>query len=212
MAALLLLATVAAALIVVAPWSDETDSADPSGRSAGRAGSGTRPESAPPPAANSTRSDVPQATSASPTQQSQAETNFALYSPPGSGYSTRIPTGPEWSDPSETEPTPDRLFRTTITGPDGLIALIDYTPFEPAVFGGSYLTRTTVDQAAYGSATEYVFQGGTLPQCRRARCVDYIINDSSRGSGYGVLVGGTPDLGLGKRIARTMMENLTGNS
>jgi hypothetical protein len=89
-----------------------------------------------------------------------------------------------------------------------MVAIIDYTPFEAATFAGSSQSRRDVGQTAFGSATEYVFQGGALTECQRARCVDYIINDRSSGSGFGVLAGG-PDFALAKEIGRTVMESLT---
>ena len=93
-------------------------------------------------------------------------------------------------------------------GPDGLFVIIDYTPFEPAQFGGVRMSKDKVGQTAFGSATRYVFQGGSLPECQRSPCVDYIINDRATGSGFGVLAGG-PDFARAKELARTVMESLT---
>lgn len=133
---------------------------------------------------------------------------FREYTPSSSGYSTRIPTGAGWSEPSETEPTPGQLYRTTINGPGGLVVVIDYTPLEPARFGGGADAVREVGQAAFGSATEYTFSGGNIPQCANSQCVDYIVNDGSRGSGYGILAGGGTDFGLAKRVALQITESL----
>lgn len=123
------------------------------------------------------------------------------------GYQTQVPTGPGWGEPADSQPTPGRLFRTSVRGPAGMFVIIDYTPLEPAGFGGSYDTRQDVGQTAFGTATEYVFQGGNLPECQRAPCVDYIINDPASESGFAVLAGGS-DFTLAKDIARTVMESL----
>ena len=133
---------------------------------------------------------------------------FADYTPSTGGYSTQIPRGNGWSPPSETEPTPGQLFRTTINGPDGIVMLIDFTPLEPAQFGGDYDSLRELGQAAFGTMTEYVFSGGNIPQCRRSRCVDYIINDEARGSGYGVLAGGSDNFTLARQVARRAAETL----
>lgn len=126
----------------------------------------------------------------------------------GLGYQAQIPTGSEWSAPADSQPTPGELFRTSVRGPEGMFLIIDYTPFEPARFGGGYQSRRSVGQTAFGSATQYVFHGGRLPECQRSRCVDYIINDPGSGAGFGVLAGG-PDFALAQEIARTVMESLT---
>jgi hypothetical protein len=127
------------------------------------------------------------------------------------GYQAQIPTGSGWAEPADSQPTPGRLFRTSIRGPAGTFVIIDYTPVEAAGFGGSYQSRTEVGQTAFGQATEYVFQGGRLPECQRAPCVDYIINDPASDSGFAVLAGGS-DFTSAKEIARTVMESLVPES
>lgn len=126
----------------------------------------------------------------------------------GPAFQARLPSGGEWAAPAQSQPTPGELFRTSVRGPDGLFAIVDYTPFEPAKFGGSYSSKSTVGQTAFGSATRYVFQGGSLPECQRSQCVDYIINDSSTGSGFGVLAGGG-SLETASAIAQTIAESVT---
>ena len=127
------------------------------------------------------------------------------------GYQTQIPIGPGWGEPADSQPTPGRLFRTSVRGPAGMFVIIDYTPLEPAVFGGSFESRRDVGQTAFGSATEYVFQGGRLPECQRAPCVDYIINDPASESGFAVLAGGS-DFAVAQEIAGTVMESLVPQS
>ena len=139
-------------------------------------------------------------------RQQPAATRYRSHS--GIGYQAQIPSGNGWSQPADSQPRPGELFRTSVRGPDGVFLIIDYTPYEPARFGGSYQTTRSVGQTAFGSATEYVFQGGRLPECQRARCVDYIINDPASSTGFGVLAGG-PDFAAAKEIARTVMESLT---
>lgn len=123
----------------------------------------------------------------------------------GPAFQARIPTGSGWGSPSESQPTPGELFRTNVRGPDGLFVIIDFTPFETASFGGSYSERTVVGQTAFGSATRYVFQGGRIPECQRATCYDYIINEVNGGSGFAVLAGGGPGAA---EIARTVAESV----
>jgi hypothetical protein len=124
------------------------------------------------------------------------------------GYQARLPVGSGWSAPSDSQPTPGRLFRTSVRGPSGMFVIIDYTPTEAASFGSGYDSREEVGQTAFGSATKYVFQGGRLPECQRSRCVDYIINDRASSQGFGVLAGGS-DFALASDIAQTVAESVT---
>jgi hypothetical protein len=126
----------------------------------------------------------------------------------GPAFQAKLPTGGGWAAPAQSEPTPGRLFRTSVRGPGGLFAIIDYTPLEAATFGGRYESRTQVGHTAFGSATRYVFQGGRLPECQRSRCVDYIINDPSGGGGFGVLAGGG-DFATASAIAQAIAESVT---
>jgi protein kinase-like protein len=134
---------------------------------------------------------------------------FRSYTSDISGYTTRIPTGPEWSDPVETEPsTRGELYRTTVNGPDGLILFIEYTPKEPARFGSGAQSTKQISQTAFGTATEYVFSGGLIPECKTSTCVDYIVNDPDQGSGFGVVAGGSSNFALAKKVARTAAQAL----
>lgn len=123
----------------------------------------------------------------------------------GPAFQAQIPSGTGWGAPSESQPTPGRLFRTNVRGPNGLFVIIDYTPFETARFGGSYSDRTVVGQTAFGSATRYTFRGGRIPECQRTTCFDYIINEVGGGSGFAVLAGG----GAGAAgVAQTVAESV----
>jgi hypothetical protein len=126
----------------------------------------------------------------------------------GPAFQAKLPTGSGWAAPAQSEPTPDRLFRTSVRGPNGLFVIIDYTPYEPAVFGGRYSSRSVVGQTAFGRAIRYVFQGGSLPECQRSPCVDYIINDPSREAGFGVLAGGS-EFATAADVAQTVAESVT---
>jgi hypothetical protein len=132
------------------------------------------------------------------------------YTPSTFGYSTELPAGRGWSEPAETEPTPNRLYRTTVRGPEGFILIIDYTPHEPATFGHGYDARRELSHPEFGSMTEYVFSGGVIPECAKS-CVDYIVNDDAGGFGYGVLAGGTSDPGLARDVGRRVAESLVYN-
>ncbi len=134
---------------------------------------------------------------------SSASFGYTQYT--GPAFQARVPTGPGWGTPSPSEPTPGELFRTNIRGPDGLFVIIDFTPFETAKFGGSYSSRTVVGQTAFGTAVRYEFQGGRIPECQRARCIDYIINDPATGRGFAVLAGGGA---AAAEIARTVAESV----
>lgn len=138
------------------------------------------------------------------TAPTPTDTSYTTFT--GPAFQARIPTGPGWGSPSNSEPTPGRLFRTNLRGPSGLFVIIDFTPFEAASFGGSYSSRTVVGQTAFGQAVRYVFQGGRLPECQQSACYDYIINDRSTGRGFAVLAGGGSDAAA---IARTVAESVT---
>ena len=136
--------------------------------------------------------------------QSVAYTDYS-----GPAFNAKLPSGGGWLAPAQSQPTPGRLFRTNVRGPNGLFAIIDYTPFEAASFGSnSYQSRTEVGQTAFGSATKYVFQGGRLPECQRSTCVDYIVNDRSTGAGFGILAGGG-DFATAAAVAQTIAESVT---
>ena len=133
---------------------------------------------------------------------------YVPYTPSTFGYSTELPAGRGWSEPAETEPTPNRLYRTTVRGPQGFVLIIDYTPLEPAAFGNDFDARRELPHPAFDSMTEYVFSGGNIPECADSTCVDYIVNDEAGGFGYGVLAGGTSDPGLARDVARRVAEGL----
>jgi serine/threonine protein kinase len=146
----------------------------------------------------------PTATSTPLRNQSGAPSYFTYYGP---AFQAQLPEGRGWGAPAQSEPTPGELYRTSVRGPDGQFVIIDYTPYETAKFGGDYFEKTRVGQTAFGSATRYVFQGGTLPECQRYACVDYLINDPATGSGFGVLAGG-PDFDAASSVAQTVAESV----
>jgi hypothetical protein len=159
-------------------------------------------------AAKTTSPGVSQPVGPDPGGASGGSASVSYFNYNGPAFQAKLPTGGGWASPASSEPTPGQLFRTSVRGPNGAFVIVDFTPFETAKFGGSYSSRRQVGQTAFGSATEYIFQGGRLPECQRDRCVDYIINDARSGQGFGVLAGG-PDFALAQSIARTVMESLT---
>lgn len=145
---------------------------------------------------------------ATPAAVSGSTSAPSYFSYRGPAFQAKLPTGTGWGSPAQSEPTPGELFRTSVRGPDEMFVIVDYTPFETAKFGGSAISTETVGQTAFGSATKYVFQGGRLPECQRNKCVDYIINDPSSGSGFAVLSGG-PNFGQAQTIAQAVAESVT---
>ena len=132
--------------------------------------------------------------------------SYRLYS--FAGYTAKLPSGAGWSTPHESEPTPGRRYRTTIQGPGGMFALIDYTPKEAATFHSPYESKTTVAHPAFGEAVRYVSSEVAEPLCQGSTCVDYIVNDEQRDAGYAVLAGGA-DLTRADDVARKITQSLT---
>ncbi len=147
-------------------------------------------------------------TTAPPSPVERVEYKTYVPSTEGYYYAAQIPSGPDWSDPSESFPTGGALLRTTVSGPDGSTLIIDRTPYDVPQLGGSYNSMQTVPHPTFGSATEYVFSTSELlPECNGQSCVDYLVADG-QGGGWGVLVSG-PDLNKGKQIARKVMESVS---
>ena len=162
------------------------------------------PTAKPPKPQNGVSKPVGPTSSPSPPPPSVSYTNYS-----GPGYNAQVPTGTDWASPAQSEPVPGRLYRTSVRGPNGLFAIIDYTPSDKAEFGTyKYESRSDVGQTALGSATRYVFTGGKLPECERSTCIDYIMNDPASGHGFGVLAGGG-DFATASSIARTIADSLT---
>lgn len=103
-------------------------------------------------------------------------------------YRVLVPAGAGWSQPRERQLNPG-LFEATASGPGGLELIINYTPDEAASISPATSCRPT-DHPQFAQARKCVFSGGSLDVCRSSRCVDYLLNDSSGGPGYAVLVGG----------------------
>jgi hypothetical protein len=123
-------------------------------------------------------------------------------------YSAELPSGAGWSEPSQEEPVPGELQRTTVRGPDELFVFIDRTPSEVPKIGGDFESRQAVYQPKFGLADEYVIsQSESIPECMGAPCVDYLIEDG-RGGGWGVLAGGTTDTALARQLGRGVMRSI----
>jgi serine/threonine protein kinase len=160
----------------------------------------------------SNRSDAERAPAASPgdgqTPESRTPTtvappaerlHYTPYVSVGGGFEAELPAASEWSDPSESRPNGE-IHRTRMTGPGGLGLLIDVTPNLRATYADESRCRG-VEYPQFPLAQECVFQGGSLPECQRARCIDILLNESESGPGYGVLVGGG-DFATAETVAR----------
>jgi hypothetical protein len=121
------------------------------------------------------------------------------------GWSADLPSGSGWSGPQESVEGGDEIYRTRFDGPGELILVIDFTPNVEPEYEGPYESRRTIDQPAFGSATEIVFSGGPFSQCEAA-CVDYLI-PNGEGGGYAVLAGGA-DVATLREIAAPVVESL----
>jgi hypothetical protein len=200
-AAVILIVLGAAAAVLIAGGGGETaDEPSPQATGNARTATETSPE----------RTTTSQAAEPSePATAPNRPERYVSYTPPTFGYAAEIPAGAGWSRPAESEPTPNRLYRTTVRGPEGFVLIVDYTPHEPAAFGGDFDARRQLTHPFFGSMTEYVFSGGRFPQCADSTCVDYIINDEDGGFGYGVLGGGTDDPGLARDVTRHVADSLT---
>ena len=104
------------------------------------------------------------------------------------GFSVDLPSGAGWTTPRERQVSPG-LWEVSTTGPDGLEVLVNYTPDEPASIQPSD-SCTPVDHPEFSLARKCTFRGGTIDVCQTSTCVDYLLNDSTGGPGYAVLVGG----------------------
>jgi hypothetical protein len=137
---------------------------------------------------------VPPSSAPTPTPNVQYE-QFASTE---AGYQTEVPSS--WTNDKETtDDGSDVLYRSTWSGPDGTELLIDATPTVRPAPPPSAGSSDTVSQPAFGTAREYVFSGGSLPQCAE-RCVLYQIVDGD-GGGYAVLAGGG-QLATARTVAR----------
>jgi hypothetical protein len=99
------------------------------------------------------------------------------------------------------------LFRTVTRRRDGLTVLIDYTPGEAAAIASADSCRPD-DHPNFTMAEVCIVRGGSLPQCQATPCVDYLLNSTAAGPGFGVLVGGgrTPEVrAIAARVARSLV-------
>jgi hypothetical protein len=134
-----------------------------------------------------------------------ASNRFASFTSADSGFRADLPTGAEWSEPEESAPN-DELFAVTQDGPDGLEIVINYTPGEAARVTPAD-SCNPVEHPEFSLAEKCVFRGGNFEACKRTQCVDYLLNDSSDGPGWAVLVGGGPP-SRSEAIARRVAESL----
>ena len=134
-------------------------------------------------------------------------TRFERFTSEAGDFEALLPGGAAWSEPEVSTPS-DGILRTRLAGPDGLEVIIDHTPGEAATFKPADRCRqTSLPGVPY--AAKCVFSGGSLEPCRRARCVDYLMNAGVDGPGWGVLVGGSDDFAETERIAGRIAESLT---
>jgi serine/threonine protein kinase len=122
------------------------------------------------------------------------------------GYATVLPAGDGWS-PRRESVVNNAIYQTKTAGPDGTVVIVDYTPALPAVFKPAS-SCTAIDHPAFPSAEKCVFRGGKYPQCQSSTCVDYLLNSTSSGPGYAVLVGGGTDPGRTQVIAKRVSDAL----
>jgi hypothetical protein len=141
------------------------------------------------------------------TPDEPAPTRFERFTSEPGAFEALMPTGEDWSEP-EVETVGEGIFRTRLSGPDGLEVIVDHTPDEAATFKpADRCQETKLPTVPY--AAKCVFSGGSLAPCQRSRCVDYLMNAGVDGPGWGVLVGGGPDFAETERIARRIATSLT---
>jgi predicted Ser/Thr protein kinase len=195
----------AAGLIAAALVVGGSDSGSPGQTVVQRAGK-TSPRPTPKPAATDSEGEPPSgerelgataSTTASevPTMETYVDLHCAC--------STVRPAGEGWGEAVKSEPNPGRIFRTTFGGPAGESVLIDWTPIDEPLFGGSAESEQIVEHPAFGPMTEYaIAPGGTdLVMCQTSFCSEIIMPLSST-SGWAVVAGGFDDPAVAQETAR----------
>ena len=104
------------------------------------------------------------------------------------GFSVDVPAGADWTTPQERRVNPG-LWEVRTEGPSGLEVIVNYTPEEAASVQPAD-SCAAVDHPEFSLARKCVFRGGTIDVCQTSTCIDYLLNDSTGGPGYAVLVGG----------------------
>lgn len=145
-----------------------------------------------------------------PAGDASGSISYAPYTPSNStfAYEVDLPSGAEWSQPRESEPTEGELLRVSVRGPAGLMVLVDRTPFEVPVLTTSFDSRETVPHPAFGQAERYVIsQSRLIAECEGSPCIDYLVDDGT-GGGWAVLAGGGEDLALADTVAKRVTDSL----
>ncbi|WP_026910230.1 serine/threonine-protein kinase [Patulibacter minatonensis] len=111
--------------------------------------------------------------------------------PDGSWRTMLVRPGNGWEAPARTTQSAG-LDRVRQSGPKGRLLLVDHTPTQPASFDTTgVLDQMTVTGTAFGDVTGYRFKDGrigSIPECASLQCVDFPLNQSDQGPGWGVLV------------------------
>jgi hypothetical protein len=149
-------------------------------------------------------------TSSTSSAVDSGEVSYTSYTDSAAGWTAEIPTGGGWSQPTQSEPTPGRLFETQLTGPNSLFLVVDYTPSDTPGFSGAPVdSRSTASSPNFGTVQKIVFQGNSnFPLCESGLCVDYLIPSGS--GGYAILAGGGSGLSEAQEVADHVLATLQG--
>jgi serine/threonine protein kinase len=128
----------------------------------------------------------------------------------GCACSAVRPVGGGWSAPVYSQPTPNRIFRTTFSGPNGEEVLIDWTPQDAPEFGGTADSQQIVQHPVFGPMTEYAISpgGSDLVMCQSSFCSELVIPLDSN-SGWAVVAGGFDDPVIAQQLARQIATSLS---
>lgn len=131
--------------------------------------------------------------------------DFETYASAGGGWQASVPASGGWSDGVETQVN-SGLHRTTFTGPDGAVLIVDSTPAEPPIYDGD-AARSPAEHPVYDGVEKLAFRGNTsVTPCETATCVDFLIPAGA--GGYAVLAGGPGDFAELEGIAETTMKSI----
>lgn len=157
-----------------------------------------------------TTSSTGTSTSSNSSSGDTGAVSYTSYTDSAAGWMAEIPTGGGWSQPTQSEPTPGRLFETQLTGPNNLFLVVDYTPSDTPAFSGAPVdSRSTASSPNFGTVQKIVFQGNSnFPLCESGLCVDYLIPSGS--GGYAILAGGGSGLSEAQEVADHVLATLQG--